>query len=101
MGKMLVFSSAVEGRDDEYNEWYNTVHLKEVCATDPFKSAQRFRIPDLEGLPRPSSHRYLAIYEFDGPPQAAINSLFAASPGMNISDALNAAEAQIVMVEDI
>ena len=69
MGKMLVFSSAVDGRDDEYNEWYNNVHLKEVCATDPFKSAERYRIPDVEGLPQTSSHRYVAIYEFDGPPQ--------------------------------
>ncbi len=100
MGKMLVFSSAVEGRDDEYNEWYNNVHLKEVCATDPFKSAERYRIPDVQGLPQPSSHRYVAIYEFDGPPQGALDSLFAATPGFNMSDALNAAEAQIVMVED-
>jgi hypothetical protein len=100
VGKMLVFTNAADGRDDEYNEWYNTVHLKEVCGTAPFKSAQRFLVSDVHGLPGKPGHRYLAIYEFDGPSQAALDSLMAASPGFNMSDALSLADAQIMMVED-
>jgi hypothetical protein len=101
MGKMLVFTNAVEGRDDEYNEWYNDVHLKEVVATDPFKSARRFRISQVQGLPQQPDHRYLAIYEYEGPSQAALDSLLAASPSYRMSDSLSVADAQIVMVEDI
>jgi hypothetical protein len=100
MGKMLVFSSAKDGRDDEYNEWYNTIHLKEVTATEPFKSAKRYLVAPVQGLPE-SDHRYAAIYEFDGPAQAAVDNLFAASGGFNMSDALDAEGARIVMLEDL
>jgi hypothetical protein len=100
MGKMVVFSSAKDGRDDEYNEWYNTIHLKEVTATEPFKSAQRFSVAPVQGLPEPD-HRYVAIYEFDGPAQAAVDSLFGASGSFNMSDALDAEGARIVMLEDL
>ena len=27
---LVVLSSPVEGREDEYNEWYSNVHLREV-----------------------------------------------------------------------
>jgi hypothetical protein len=100
MGKMLVFSSAKDGRDDEYNEWYNTIHLKEVTATEPFKSAQRYLVAPVQGLPEPD-HRYVAIYEFDGPAQTAVDSLFGASGSFNMSDALDAEGARIVMIEDL
>jgi hypothetical protein len=99
MGKMLVFSNAVEGRDDEFNKWYDEVHMKELLATSPFKTAERFRVAQVRGLPEPS-HHYLAVYEFDGPPQAALDSMFAAAGSFQMSDALSAGDALIVFVED-
>jgi hypothetical protein len=101
MGKMLVFTNAKDGRDDEFNEWYNTIHLKEVTAIDPFKSGQRFRVSQVQGLPQQPDHSYVAIYEFEGPPQTALDNLLAASPGLNMTDALSVEDARIVIVEDL
>jgi hypothetical protein len=101
MGKMLVFTNPVDGHDEEYNEWYNGIHLKEVTATEPFRSAQRFRLSQVEGLPQLPDHRYLAIYEFEGPSQEALNSLLAASPQFQMSDALSTEDALVLMVEDL
>ena len=33
-GAMVVFSNPTEGREDEYNDWYDNTHLPEVCALD-------------------------------------------------------------------
>jgi hypothetical protein len=99
MGKMLVFTNPVEGREDDFNEWYNEVHLKEVTATAPFTGGQRFRVSPVNGVPQ-GDHRYLAIYEFDGPPQAALDNMTAAAPTLNMSDALSP-DALVVFIEEI
>ena len=28
---LFVFTDPVEGKEEEYNDWYNNVHLAEVC----------------------------------------------------------------------
>ncbi len=66
----LVFSNPVEGKEREFNEWYETVHVPELLATGGIVSAQRFdaheRAADREaGLP-PPAHRYLTVYEIEG-----------------------------------
>lgn len=66
----LVFSNPVEGRDDEFNEWYDNVHVPEILAIPGIVSAQRFDLFEAEitkndALP-PATHRYLAIYEMAG-----------------------------------
>ncbi|MGH2939388.1 MAG: DUF4286 family protein [Solirubrobacterales bacterium] len=67
--RLVVFSAPKPGREDEYNKWYNEVHLDEVVAIPGFVAAQRFQLSDeqLPGFPE-SPHTYLAIYEFDRPP---------------------------------
>ena len=57
--KMIILTQPVAGREDEYNEWYNDVHLPEVLATDGFVAAQRFKLAGGPDAPAP----YLAIYE--------------------------------------
>jgi hypothetical protein len=99
MGTMLVFTNAIEGRDDEYNKWYNEIHLKDIVATPSFKSGKRFKVSDIQGFPAPE-HRYLSIYEFDGPPQAAMENLTAATPNFQMTDAL-AADFKVLLVEDL
>lgn len=46
------------GAEDEFNRWYNDVHLPEVLACPGFASATRYECTD--GQPR-----YLAIYELE------------------------------------
>ena len=58
-GVILVHTSPVEGRDDEYNDWYDDVHLMEVLKVAGFTSARRFRTLGGNAVP------YLAIYEVE------------------------------------
>ncbi len=56
-------------REDEYNRWYNEVHLGEVVALPGFVSARRFEPVDADGP-------YVAIYEIESDdPQAVVASL--------------------------
>jgi hypothetical protein len=61
---MVVFTNAVEGRDDEFNEWYDKQHLGDVVGGGPFARAQRFVLQDVEHE-TPAEYRYLALYEIE------------------------------------
>ncbi len=84
---MLVLTNPVEGREDEYNEWYNHTHLGEVLGVEGFVAAQRFEINALsEGGP----FKYLAIYEIEADdPSTIVDKLTQAMPGMNLSEAMD------------
>ncbi|HMD45097.1 MAG TPA: hypothetical protein VKG43_02980 [Acidimicrobiales bacterium] len=70
--------------DEEYNAWYDKVHLGEVTAIDGFVGASRYRAYDPGG-----SHRYLAIYEIDAPdPEAVITAMMNAAGDFTMSPAL-------------
>lgn len=66
----LVFTNPVEGREDEYNQWYDEVHVPDVMAVPGVKGAQRYQLApsDSQGGGAPPAHRYLAVYEIDGDP---------------------------------
>jgi hypothetical protein len=54
--------------DEEYNEWYDTVHLPEVCSVPGILSARRFELSTVQpNLVEPTTPRYMAIYEVDSP----------------------------------
>jgi hypothetical protein len=61
--KMIVMTAPVEGRESEYNDWYQNTHLDQVVAIDGFKSAQRFQLTT--SLGSNESPPYLAIYEIE------------------------------------
>ena len=93
---LLVFSDPADGKEAEYNDWYDNIHLGEVIAIDGFVGAQRFKVSDV--VPSVTSHKYLAIYELDiDDPAIAMKNLTEATPTMRMSDAFNAATAQICM----
>ena len=85
--RLLVFSNPVEGREDEYNDWYDEVHIDEVLEVDGFVACQRFSADDgTEGAPA----RYLAVYEIDADdPVAAYDTLQASVGDMNVTDAID------------
>lgn len=85
-GALVVYSTAAPGRDDEFNRWYDDVHVPEVLALGPFRSAQRFVLTDPQ--PFAQTHRYVAVYAFDGDPQAALAALLDAAGDMTMSDAM-------------
>jgi len=64
---MIVLSRPVEGHEEEYNDWYNNIHLPEVLGTEGFVAAQRFKLAGGPDAPAP----YLAIYEVESDDYAA------------------------------
>jgi hypothetical protein len=95
--RLIVFSEPVDGHEDEYNKWYDEVHLREVVAIDGFVAAQRFKLseaqfdPSGKGIPA----RYLAIYDIESDDVSAVlDSLAGAGDKMTMSDALDASAAK-------
>ncbi|MBE1537646.1 DUF4286 family protein [Actinomadura algeriensis] len=66
---------------DEYNRWYEDVHMPEVVALEGFVSARRYA-PTKDGAP------YVAVYEIEGDAKAAMKRLNQAmgDGSMNLSD---------------
>ena len=85
---VLVLTEPTQGNEDEFNDYYENLHLDEVLATTDLYSAQRFKLVGEagEGCPLP----YLAIYETEAENgQAAIDNINAGRSNRQQSDALN------------
>ena len=50
-----------EGRDSEFNRWYDEVHVPDVLSASGFKSAARYSIKDAVK----DKGKYLAVYEIE------------------------------------
>ena len=101
MGRFVfvVQTNPVAGRDREYNEWYDEIHLKEVCSFPGFIGARRFRRIDANG-----EHAYLAIYELEtDDPQRDLAALTAAAgtDRVRMTDALDLTSATTALFEQI
>lgn len=99
--KLVVLSRPVEGRDDEYNDWYTNQHLRDVLKVPGFASAQRFKIKGEPVAGEP--WEYLAVYEIDHEdPQVVLADLGKRAGGeqMPMSPAL-ASELYCVLYEAI
>jgi len=87
----LVLTNAVNGKEDEFNTWYDSQHLKDLLAVDGFVAAQRFRMADTDP-PQEFTHRYMALYEIETDDLAKAQAALAATANtdaMVISDALD------------
>lgn len=62
--KMIVLSQPAEGREAEYNDWYQNFHLNQVVNIRDIQSAQRFRLVRKLVEQREASP-YAAIYEIE------------------------------------
>ena len=58
---VLVLSEPNEGEADEFNRYYENLHLDEVLETTGWKTAQRFQLVEQAGQECPLP--YLAVYE--------------------------------------
>lgn len=100
MGKflMVVTSAAKEGRDDEYNAWYDSTHLADICSIPGVVSGRRYDA--IPATPNPQPAPYLAIYEIEtDDPASVLGEMMRRSESgqFTLSDALDAASAQIWM----
>ncbi len=60
---MAVQSAALEGRDDEYNAWYDATHLHEICSVPGVVSGRRLKATPI-AMPTPGA-RYLSLFEIE------------------------------------
>jgi hypothetical protein len=97
---LLVFTDPVEGKEDEYNTWYNDVHLGEVLQTDGFVRAQRFKVADF--MPGVTDHTYVAIYELEtDDPRAAMKALNGVSGEFTMTDAIDLRKAKSTLASQV
>jgi hypothetical protein len=82
-----VTSRATPGRDADYNAWYDTTHVVDVLGLPGFNACQRYvrANPGAEG-----PTEYVAAYEVEtDDPAALLESLMAAGPQMQMTDAID------------
>jgi len=97
--RLVVFTQPKPGQEAEYNRWYEEVHLGDVLKVEGFVAAQRFEVATAQigDAAQSAPGRYLAIYEIEAENlEAALAQLSAGSDSMEISDALDAGQAQAI-----
>lgn len=99
--KFMVMTRPVPGREDEYNHWYQNVHLPQLVQFPGVTAAQRYRAHTsaVEGEPWP----YLCVYELETDDPGALLGKITAAAGNNtidISDAIDADSAYAVVYEE-
>ncbi|CAB4929196.1 unannotated protein [freshwater metagenome] len=76
--KLVVMTNATAGNEEEFNTWYNEIHLPEVVALPGFVAATRFKL-SADQLPAdvgtPNKYSYLAIYDLECSPEEAFATL--------------------------
>src|SRR5712691_10684939 len=59
---LIVVSACTDpSREDEFNHWYNDIHLPVILRLPHFVSATRYEI----AKPAPGEGKYVAVYELD------------------------------------
>ena len=85
---VVVLTEPTDGREEEFNAYYEDLHLDEVLETTGWQSAQRFKLVDQAGRECPLP--YLAVYEADAEDSSSIlQTLNDTRSRRKQSDALN------------
>ena len=97
---VLILTEPTTGNEDEYNDYYNNLHLREVLETTDLQTAQRFKLVDQAGEPCPLP--YLAVYETEAERgEDVIANLNENRAQRQQSDALNKRTARVWVFEEI
>lgn len=60
-GVLLALTNAVEGRDEEFNKWYNEVHLPDVLKIPGIIAAKRYKLSEEQRGSGSFPYRYMAV----------------------------------------
>ncbi len=99
--KLVVYSRPNPGREDDYNDWYQNVHLRELLALPGFVSAKRYR--HARNLVEGEAYPYLSIYEIETDDiDAVLQGLrtTAAQGLFNMSDAIDLTDTSALVYEE-
>jgi len=62
----LALTNPVTGKEDAFNQWYDTHHIPDVINVPGFISGQRFKLADSQfGGEASKAFKYLAVYEIE------------------------------------
>ena len=99
--KMIALTRPQPGRDDEFNEWYQNVHLVELCTMPGVTGAQRYKLAaPLQGY---DERPYLAVYDIECDDiRQTLGAIGAASASgqMTPCDAADSANSYTVVFEE-
>ena len=87
---MMVQSKAHPGQEDEYNRWYDDVHLPELLQIPGVLSGTRYSALDTGMFPGPDAP-YMAVYEIEADDAQSFLANFAkrSSEGSPVSPAMD------------
>lgn len=72
----VVRTEAVEGREDEFNYWYDNQHVPDLLSVPGIVAVQRFRHHRTQRPGRSApSHRYVAVWEIAGDPATVFRDM--------------------------
>jgi hypothetical protein len=60
-----VYSNAVEGCEQEYNDWYSNRHLSDLLAVPGIISARRLVLAEQQVRDVPQPFKYFSLYEIE------------------------------------
>ena len=89
--KLIAFNNPVEGREDEYNDWYSNTHLADVLRVPGFLTGQRFRLASAQKPGSEQRWKYAAVYDCEADSAQDLLDALAArlgGPELPVSDAL-------------
>jgi hypothetical protein len=84
--KLIALSNAKDGREAEFNDWYDNVHLPDMLKIPGVVSGERFTNAF------PAAHKFVAVFDVETESLEALASEIHARAGtdrMVVSDALN------------
>jgi hypothetical protein len=88
--KMLLLTEPKKGREQEFNDWYDKVHLHQLVAHSAIKAAQRFEFR--VAVAGEKQYPYLALYDIETDDIGAVLAELgkeSAAGRMSVSDALS------------
>ena len=85
---LIVYTSPVDGREDDYHAWYDDVHLTEFSALPGVINGRRFKVAASDAAAKPV---YAAIYELSAHPDKVFGAMTAGikDGSVHMSDAVD------------
>jgi hypothetical protein len=83
---LIVYTSPAEGREDEYNAWYDDIHIPEFSALPGVIAGRRFKVVG------DGRSQYAAVYELSAHPDQVFAAMNAGIKDgtVHMSDAIDA-----------
>jgi hypothetical protein len=95
---LIVYTSPADGREEEYNAWYDDVHLPEFSALPGVISGRRFKVASAVADAKPT---YAAVYELSTSPDEVMAAMNVGIKDgtMHMSDAIDVASVNMTALQ--